>query len=161
MKARPTRHDVKISARMKGGVAASNASILNASGRGLALHSATPPKRGDYVELRAGEHLMVARVVWVQDEYFGVQTQAAVPAGVLPSVVSNDGRFGSPVAVSVVRRPPRDIFEESRNLANRLQFAFIIVISALAGILAFALIERALQPAATAIRAVLGAHPST
>lgn len=75
MKQREPRRNVMISARMRDGDCWSDANILNVSSRGLLLHSSKPPSRGAYIEVRRGNYVIVARVVWTEANRFGVRAQ--------------------------------------------------------------------------------------
>lgn len=57
--------------------------ILNLSSRGLMLQMAVPPRSGQFVEIRRGSHVIVARVVWSRNHRFGVRTQDSVPVASL------------------------------------------------------------------------------
>lgn len=75
MKRREQRRPVLISARMRLGARWGDVSILNISSRGLMIHSAEAPERGTYLEVRRGCHAIIARVVWTDNQRFGVRTQ--------------------------------------------------------------------------------------
>ena len=75
MKQREPRRSVMISARMRDGDCWSDANILNVSSKGLLLHSSKPPSRGAYIEVRRGNYVIVARVVWTDANRFGVRAQ--------------------------------------------------------------------------------------
>jgi len=60
---------------MRVGSAWNDVSIVDISSRGLALHAADPPPRGSYLEVRRGRHVIVARVVWAQQQKLGLRRQ--------------------------------------------------------------------------------------
>lgn len=60
---------------MRTGATWTDACILNLSTRGMLLRSPANPRRGSYLELRRGPHVIVARVIWSRSDHFGVQTQ--------------------------------------------------------------------------------------
>ena len=121
-----------ITARMRHGNAWSDASILNISSRGLLLHSAAPPARGSYVEVRRGAHVIVGRVVWANANRFGVRAQDRL---VIDSLVANASPGGNPAndaddTPSERRARPRPErlewrHAQSRETARALQFACI------------------------------------
>jgi hypothetical protein len=49
--------------------------IRNISSRGMLLQAGSPPRRGTYVEVHRGRHVLAARVAWSSDRNFGIQTQ--------------------------------------------------------------------------------------
>jgi hypothetical protein len=160
MKPRPTRHDVSLDARIQDELGPRDACVVNASARGLALHSATPPLPGSYIELHTGRHVIVARVVWVLEHYFGVQTQGGVPDDLLPEWARSSLQMSSvPVAVNVIGfTPPADLFDRSRSAAKTLQFVGIVVLSVAAASLAFTSIEMALARPLALVRSALTTH---
>jgi hypothetical protein len=99
--------------------------ILNISSRGLLLHSAEPPRTGSYLEIRRGQHVMVARVVWSEASRFGVHTQdrLAVEAIVRDLPAVSDRSEGSGFVER--RRLPRmgDRHEQSRLAGRWLEYA--------------------------------------
>ena len=113
-----------ITARMRHGNAWSDASILNISSRGLLLHSAAPPARGSYVEVRRGAHVIVGRVVWANANRFGVRAQDRL---VIDSLVANASPGGNPA--NDADDTPSERLEwrhaQSRETARALQFACI------------------------------------
>ena len=60
---------------MRVGAAWHDVCILDISSRGLALQTADPPPRGSYLEVRRGRHVIVARVVWADQQRLGVLSQ--------------------------------------------------------------------------------------
>jgi hypothetical protein len=49
-----------------------------------------PPGRGDYVELRCGAYVIVARVAWASDDHFGARAQDVIE---LPDLIASiEGR---------------------------------------------------------------------
>ena len=62
-------------ARMRDGATWSDANILNLSSRGLLLHAARPPSRGTYIEVRRGGYVIIGRVIWAEENRFGVRAQ--------------------------------------------------------------------------------------
>lgn len=116
-----------IRARLKAADGWHDACIVDLSRRGVGLQAASPPPRGSYVEIRRGDHLLVARVVWSRKHRFGVATQDAVA---VDSVVADRA---APAPRPVVpkqagerrteARSPHELAERSRRWARRAQFA--------------------------------------
>jgi len=91
---------------MRLGARWSDVCILNMSSRGLMARSADAPLPGSYVEMRRGTHIIVARVVWTDEQRFGATTQDVLP---LDAIVSDQCETPTPIAAASERRKtPRD-----------------------------------------------------
>jgi hypothetical protein len=120
-----------IAARMRHGEAWSDASILNISSRGLMLHAPMAPSRGTYIEVRRGQHVVIARVVWSNDNRFGVaaQDRVAIDAFIANhpprTVAANDGN--GPAERRSQPRPERLEWRHARSREKGclMEFAFI------------------------------------
>ena len=66
-------------ARMRHGAAWSDACILNVSSRGLLIHTSRQAPMGSEIELRRGEHVILARVVWRDGAKVGLRADDRVP----------------------------------------------------------------------------------
>ena len=148
MNAREPRRNVVINSRMRCGATWRDASILNMSSRGLGLHTLAPPKRGSYVEVRRGAHVIIACVVWVNGSRFGVRTQDAVPIdAVINQPESSSGFSDHPPESeargerrSTVRRRERQ-HEASRTVASAMEFTFVAMLGASAAFLGLSLVN--------------------
>jgi hypothetical protein len=80
-RAREPRQPVKIGARLKSGLGWSDVVLRNVSARGVMGECTAPPARGDYVELRCGPSVIVARVAWSGDDRFGARAQDRIELG--------------------------------------------------------------------------------
>lgn len=136
MKTREPRQKVLIRARMKSAEGWHDACIVDLSRRGAGLQAASAPQRGSYVEIRRGDHVLVARVVWSRRHRFGVSTQDEIA---VDSVVADRAaprpRPLAPGLAKDRRRTPRSPHEQAehnRLWSRRVQFA----VAAGAGILA-------------------------
>lgn len=76
---RELRRRVMVSARLRSGAQWSDACILNISSRGLMIHSARAGPEGSLVELRRGDHVMIARVVWRRGGRAGLRSDEPLP----------------------------------------------------------------------------------
>ena len=113
-----------------------DACIVDLSRRGAGLQAANPPPRGSYVEIRRGDHILVARVVWSRRHRFGVATQDELP---VDSIVADRAAPRASPAWQApandrrrLARSPEEMAEYSRTWARRAQF----LAAAGAGILA-------------------------
>ena len=76
---RELRRRVLVPARLRHGSSWSDACILNVSSRGLMIHTGRPISHGSKVEVRRGDHVIVARVVWRDGGRAGLRTEDRVP----------------------------------------------------------------------------------
>ena len=135
-KPREARRRVLIPARMKQGMNWTDVCIHNVSPHGLLLRGRLPPSPGSYVEFRRGCHIIIARVIWVNEQDFGAKTQDVLPIDQIirepnreasPAIGNSDvnrvERRGLPHTRSVVRS-----HEASRRRSSAIQFCFMIVV---------------------------------
>lgn len=112
----------------------SDACIHNVSSRGLLVAGTSKaPPVGSYVDIRRGSLVMIGRVMWCKDRYFGVRTQDKVTADRLVAEprgrrkTARDGSKPSPTdrallhEGNVARR-----LERSRAFASAFQGALLI-----------------------------------
>jgi hypothetical protein len=128
-RAREPRQPARIGARLRSGRGWSDVVIRNVSSRGLMGECPAPPVRGDYVEVRCGAYVMVARVAWAQEDCFGARAhdRIALPALIAAAEgrarAANDRRVAAR-APDAAPRPPT-ILERaaaSARLARALDF---------------------------------------
>lgn len=72
---REQRHTVWLGARLKSRGSWSDVTIRNVSSGGIMASCSHPPKPGEWIEVRCGSFMIVARVVWATDDRFGASTQ--------------------------------------------------------------------------------------
>lgn len=97
-RAREPRKPVRIGARLKSGQGWSDVVLRNVSPRGVMGECPAPPERGDYVELRCGAQVIVARVTWASEDRFGARAQDLIA---LPDLLASSR---GPVAPTTDRR---------------------------------------------------------
>lgn len=84
LRQREPRVKVVVSCRMNVDGAWSDACIHNVSSRGLLVAGAKgAPAVGSYVDIRRGSLIMIGRVMWRKDRYFGVRVQDKINAQAL------------------------------------------------------------------------------
>lgn len=126
-KPRELRRRVLLPARLRHGSSWSDACILNVSSRGLMIHAGRPMARGTQVELRRGEHVIVARVMWRDGGRAGLRAEDRVP-------VEEIIRLGQSPALQLTartgerRKQPRAP-DHSRLRARTIEFAGMVVIA--------------------------------
>ena len=87
---REPRQPVRIGARLKTGRGWSDIVLRNVSARGVMGQCSAPPERGDYVEVRCGAYVIVARVAWAREDSFGARAQDLIALDDL--IASAEGR---------------------------------------------------------------------
>ena len=78
-KNREWRRSVLVKARIKSADGWRDASILNVSSRGLMIYSACCSNPGNEVELRGGDQVIRARVMWRKGQRAGLRTDSVLP----------------------------------------------------------------------------------
>lgn len=161
MKTREQRRKVVIPARMRGPAGWQDACILNVSERGMLLQSSAPSPRGAYVEIRRGQHVVVARVIWSQSGKFGVRAQDLLPVEAL--IARQDAVAGALLDAGQAERrsvPRRadDRHDHSRMRARAGEFVVMALAGTMAASLAYgAVVDSLARPLAAASRALGGA----
>ena len=162
MKQRSERRKLLVSARMRSDTGWSDVAITNASIRGLGLQTAQPPPRGTYVELRRGQLVINARVVWSNNHRFGVHTQDPVPIAALsarPGTIAAPDGGAEDYAASGYKERRRErrveAHEHSRIRSRLMEYSSHLVVAVAAvGILASAVDELFARQVATVERAL-------
>ena len=139
LKARETRRQLVMRARMRADGAPVDVCIRNISSRGMLLQASAPPPRGTYVEIICPFHTIVARVVWAKDRRFGVQTRLPMDVGAVVGDTARRASKSPPSPVTLAswaeQRPISDIqrrLDRSRRLSSAMEFGFFLVLSAAA-----------------------------
>ena len=79
MKQREPRHNVVVPARIRAADGWADATILNLSNRGVMFRSTVRQERGNYLELRRGSYVIIARVMWSDGARHGARAQGIIP----------------------------------------------------------------------------------
>lgn len=79
MRPREQRIPVSVPARLRHPSGWSDATVLNMSSNGLMFSSPVPVQRGEYIELRRGPYVIVARVAWSNGMKCGARSQNPLP----------------------------------------------------------------------------------
>jgi hypothetical protein len=156
LKPREPRQKVLIKARMRVGVSWADACILNLSSRGMLVQSGWAPQRGNYLEIRRGLHVVVARVIWACDGRFGVETQEPVSAEELIREIDNSSAPTRPAAVER-RAVPRfsERSEASRQRGRVFEFGSLALFGIASAFLLFATVDELLGRPLSALEAAL------
>ena len=147
-----------LSARIRIGAAWNDVSILNISPRGLSMQASAPPPRGTYLEIRRGEHEIMACVMWASHHRFGVRTQDVLLVDDI--IHQRSTAETAPAAAMPDRRPSwrtAERHETSRMMSRAMEFAIVAVFAASAAVVTFGIVAEALQrPLAEATAALSG-----
>lgn len=140
-------------ARLRHGSSWSDACILNISSRGLMIHTGRPIARGAEVELRRGDHVIVARVMWREGGRAGLRSEDRVP---IEDIVT----FGQSPALQLTaatgerRKHPRPE-EHSRIRARAVEFAGVLAIAICLAGAGFTMVESAFARPLAVVAAAL------
>jgi hypothetical protein len=138
----------------------SDGCIHNVSSRGLLIASDNPPPQGSYVDIRRGSLVIIARVAWQRDRFFGVRTQDRIS---VESLISEPRRASAPAGSAERRAQARHMadaavarrIERHRQLSSLFQYGSIAGVAAATAV--FGAIEvhdflsRSLDPVRTAL----------
>jgi len=109
-----------IPARLRAGAQWADACILNISSRGLLIHSGRAGPEGSMVELRKGDHVIVARVVWRDGSRVGLRSDDRLPIEDILSVGDSGAlRLVASEGALVDRRGRRRLSADSARLRGR------------------------------------------
>jgi hypothetical protein len=106
---REWRRCVRVPARIKSADGWRNASILNVSSRGLLIHSTCCSNPGREVELRGGDQVIRARVVWRKGQRAGLHSDEVLPLVDIMSLTEPPGTDPAPTPLlgACRRKQPR------------------------------------------------------
>jgi hypothetical protein len=124
---RELRRRVVLPARLRSGAQWTDTCILNISSRGLLIHSGRVAPQGSQVELRRGDHLIVARVMWRDGARVGLQADERVPIEEIMSINPSQAfRDTATKDVPVDRRSrPRPVTCDARLRGRAMEFAAV------------------------------------
>ena len=140
-------------ARLRHGASWSDGCILNVSSRGLMIHTGRPIARGTEVEIRRGDHVIVARVMWREGARAGLKAEERVP---IEEIVT----LGKSPALQLTaaggerRKHPRPE-ERSRMRGRSVEFAGVLVIAASLAGAGFTMVQSAFARPLAAVAAAL------
>ena len=98
LRPREPRTKVHVPCRVDIGGGWADACIHNMSSRGLLVESDAPPEVGGYVDIRRGPLIIIGRVAWRDDHFFGVRTQDPVSLEALVAARKPPANTGDPTA---------------------------------------------------------------
>lgn len=152
-KPRELRRRVVVPARLRHGATWSDTCILNVSSRGLLIHTGRPIRGGNEVELRRGEHMILARVVWREGARAGLRSLERLPVeeivllGRVPSAPASAGTGDR-------RRHPRSQ-QLSRLRGRAIEIAGLVGIAASLAAAGLTMVDAAFARPLTIVTATL------
>ena len=163
MKKREERHRVLIQARMRDDDGWSDVLIQNVSSHGMMMRTATPPRPGSYIEVRKAAMVIVARAVWVRDQFFGVRAQDRIALEELFDQANQQmsAAMGLTGAKGDRRKQTRtesaaEKAERSRRFATVFQFGALAIVAGVAALLIAQGVAAVLDTPVAAIETALG-----
>jgi len=153
-KPRELRRRVVVPARLRHGASWSDACILNVSSRGLMIHTGRPIARGSEVEVRRGDHVIIARVMWHEGARAGLRTEERVPIEEIVTLGKSPA-LQITAATGERRKHPRPE-ERSRAQGRTIQFAGVLLIAASLAGAGFIMVQSAFARPLGAVSAALG-----
>ena len=155
LKSRELRTRVALPARMRIGCAWSDACILNVSSRGLLISASHLAVQDSAVELRHGDHVILARVVWRKGTQAGLRAEDRVP--VEDIAIMSKAPPHRPVArPGADRRKARRSDEDSRLRSRAIEFAGIAFLAISLAATLFSMVEQAFARPLAMVSAALG-----
>ena len=141
-------------ARLRHGSSWSDACILNVSSRGLLIHTGRPISTGTIVEVRRGQHVIVARVIWRDGGRAGLRAENRVPVEHI-ATLGQSPALQLTAATEERRKHPRR--EERNRLRGRgVEFGAVLLIAAALTGAGFSMVEAAFARPLALVSAVLG-----
>lgn len=157
MRAREHRQKVLIRARMRAGGLPTDICIRDISSRGMLIQSGIAPQRGTYIEIITPTETIVGRVVWGDDERFGINTRdkvhVAMMVGGRRSAVTDQAPRAVLRSVAASARPT---FEVKSAGSRMFEFAILAAFAAAAvatlGSAAYQTLARPFEEVASRVR---------
>jgi hypothetical protein len=153
-KPRELRRRVVVPARLRHGASWSDACILNISSRGLMIHTGRQLNRGTEVEIRRGDHVIVARVVWREGGRAGLRADDRVP--VEDIVTLGQSPALQLTAATGERRKHSRPEERNRHRGRAIEFAGIVAVTAALAVAGLMMVQAAFAQPLSVVTAALG-----
>jgi hypothetical protein len=154
---RELRRRVMLPARLRAGAQWSDTCILNISSRGLLIHSARAAPEGSTIELRRGDHVIVARVMWREGARVGLQADERLPVEQIMSLGQSQAlQLTASSGAGVERRKQPRTKIDARLRGRAIEFASVAVIAASMALTIWSMASEALARPMAAVSAALG-----
>lgn len=157
-KPRELRRRVVLPARLRWGAQWSDICILNISSRGLLIHAPWTPAEGSLLELRRGDHVIAARVIWKDGARIGLRAEERIPIEeILSAGQSNALRLTAMnEPITDRRKRPRRYIEDARLEGRTMEFVSVGVIAAISAVTIWSIAQEALAQPMEVVLAALG-----
>lgn len=153
-KPRELRRRVVVPARLRHGAAWTDACILNISSRGLMIHTGRQVAKGTQVEVRRGDHVIIARVVWRDGGRAGLRAEDRVPIEAIMTLGQSQAL--QLTAGPAERRKHRRPQERSRLQRRAMEFGTVIAIGACLAAAGLSMVQAAFARPVELVSAALG-----
>ena len=154
---RELRRRVMLPARLRAGAQWSDTCILNISSRGLLIHSARAAPEGSIIELRRGDQVIVARVMWREGARVGLQADERLPVEQIMSLGQSEAlQLTASTGAAVERRKQPRTEVDARLRGRAIEFASVAVIAASLALTIWSMASEALARPMAAVSAALG-----
>lgn len=157
-KHREQRQPVVLQARIRGDRGWGDACILNVSSRGLLAYSHSPAEPGSIVELRRGEQVIVAQVMWRQHRRIGLRSQDPLKVEEIVSGSKSANLEISAPQIELARYRTVRREEESRARGRLGEFASLVLVGAALAGLGYTVAAEMLSAPLARVSAALGRH---
>jgi hypothetical protein len=145
---------VVVPARLRHGAAWTDACILNISTRGLMIHTGRQVAKGTQVEVRRGDHVIIARVVWREGGRAGLRAEDRVPVEEIMTLGKSPPL--QLTAAPVERRKHSRPHDGSRLQGRAMEFGAVIAIGACLAAAGLSMVQAAFARPLEMVSAVLG-----
>jgi hypothetical protein len=155
---RELRRRAVLPARMRIGARWSDACILNISSHGLMIRTASRVLEDSVVEIRRGNHVIFARVVWRRGRKAGLQADERLPVEDILMIGQSPAlQLTAADALMIERRKnSRRVYQDSRQRARGIQFISAVVIAAGLAAAVLSMVEQATAVPLAMIEVALG-----
>jgi hypothetical protein len=155
---RELRRRIMLPARLRTGMQWSDTCILNISSRGLLIHSARAAPEGSTIEIRRGDHVIVARVMWRDGARLGLQSDERLPVEQIMSLGQSQALQLTASNGTIVerRKQPRPTVIDARLRGRSMQFMSVGVIAVSLALTIWSMANEALARPMAAVTAALG-----
>jgi hypothetical protein len=138
IRTREERRRVMLPARLRSQSGWSDACILNVSAHGLLIYSNGAAQPGNFVEVRRGGQLVIARVVWRRNQRIGLCSPDTIHVDDIISTDEAQAALTTAYKVTLERRRVPRTPDSSRSQASAGEFiGTVLIVAALAGAGAF------------------------
>ncbi|WP_139198099.1 PilZ domain-containing protein [Sphingomonas gellani] len=147
-----------------------DACIHNVSSRGMLVASDGSVKSGDYIDIRRGTLVIIGRVVWAKDRFFGVRTQDRISVDALvgeprratrpPAAVEAPGERRSATRYASEAQAAHRA-ERSRQMSSFMQYGLLVCVALIVALAAGSHVYGLLDQSMGSVSAALGGQSST